>query len=207
MEAKNIGMTKATTADTWEARDLAHIWHPTSQMKDYEELPPIVVERGKGAWLYDVHGRKYLDVISSWWCNLLGHCNSDINAAVKAQIDKLEQVIFSNFSHEPAIRLAEELSRIVPKGLTKFHFNDNGSASIEVALKLSFQYHFQTGHPERKKFMCLSEGYHGETIGALSVGSIDLYAKLYKPMMMDTIHIEAPDCYRCPYGKCCDCCR
>ena len=194
-------MAKISAEDTWEARDLAHIWHPTSQMKDYEELPPIVVERGKGAWLYDVHGRKYLDVISSWWCNLLGHCNPDINAAVKAQIDKLEQVIFSNFSHEPAIRLAEELSRIVPKGLTKFHFNDNGSASIEVALKMSFQYHFQTGHPERKKFMCLSEGYHGETIGALSVGSIDLYAKMYKPMMMDTIHIEAPDCYRCPYGK------
>lgn len=206
MKEKN-GSTKATTADTWEARDLAHIWHPTSQMKDYEELPPIVVERGKGPWLYDIHGKKYLDIISSWWCNLLGHANPDINAAVKEQIDKLEQVIFSNFSHEPAIRLAEELSRIVPKGLTKFHFNDNGSASIEVALKLAFQYHYQTGHPERKKFMCLSEGYHGETIGALSVGSIDLYAKLYKPMMMDTIHIEAPDCYRCPYGKCRDCCQ
>ena len=206
MEEKN-GSTKATTADTWEGRDLAHIWHPTSQMKDYEELPPIVVERGKGPWLYDIHGKKYLDIISSWWCNLLGHANPEINAAVKEQIDKLEQVIFSNFSHEPAIRLAEELSRIVPKGLTKFHFNDNGSASIEVALKLAFQYHYQTGHPERKKFMCLSEGYHGETIGALSVGSIDLYAKLYKPMMMDTIHIEAPDCYRCPYGKCRDCCQ
>lgn len=207
MEGKTNGTKRNETADSWEARDLAHIWHPTSQMKDYEELPPIVVERGKGPWLYDIHGKKYLDIISSWWCNLLGHCHPEINAAVKAQIDKLEQVIFANFSHEPAIRLAEALSRIVPKGLTKFHFNDNGSASIEVALKMSFQYQLQTGHGERQKFMCLSEGYHGETIGALSVGSIDLYAKMYKPMMMDTIHIEAPDCYRCPYGKTRETCK
>ena len=139
--------------ENWEQRDLQYIWHPAAQMKDYEELPPIVIERAKGVWLYDVYGKEYLDVISSWWCNLLGHANPEINAAVKEQIDKLEQVIFSNFSHEPAIRLAEELSRIVPKGLTKFHFNDNGSASIEVALKLAFQYHYQTGHPERQKFM------------------------------------------------------
>lgn len=187
--------------ESWESRDLAHIWHPAAQMKDYEELAPMVIERAKGAWLYDVHGKKYLDIISSWWCNLFGHCNPIINQAVKEQIDMLEHVIFANFSHEPAIALAEALAAIVPQGLVKFHFNDNGSASVEAALKMSFQYHLQTGAPRRQKFMCLSDGYHGETIGALSVGGLDRYALMYKPLMMENIHVEAPDCYRCPYGK------
>lgn len=187
--------------ENWESRDLEYIWHPAAQMKDYEELPPMVIERAKGVWLYDVHGKKYLDIISSWWCNLFGHCNPTINQAVKEQIDRLEHVIFANFSNEPAIRLAEELAQIVPKGLAKFHFNDNGSSAVEAGLKMCFQYHLQTGHPERQKFMCLSEGYHGETIGALSVGSLDLYAQMYKPMMMENIHVEAPDCFRCPYGE------
>ena len=193
---------------TMEERDLKYIWHPCSQMKDYEELAPMVIDHGKGVWLYDIHGKKYLDIVSSWWCNLFGHCNPTINAAVKAQLDQLEHVIFANFSHEPVIRLAEELAGIVPAGLTKFHFSDNGSAAVECALKMAFQYFLQTGKPKKKRFMCLSEGYHGETIGALSVGSMDLYAKMYQPMMMDNIHIEAPDCYRCPYGKNrenCDC--
>lgn len=191
----------ALAQESWENRDLQYIWHPAAQMKDYEALPPMVIARAKGAWLYDVHGKKYLDIISSWWCNLFGHCNPIINQAVKEQIDSLEHVIFANFSNEAAIRLAEALAKIVPAGLAKFHFNDNGSAAVEAALKMCFQYHIQTGHAERQKFMCLSEGYHGETIGALSVGSLDLYAQMYKPMMMENIHVEAPDCYRCPYGR------
>ena len=191
----------ALEQENWESRDLQYIWHPAAQMKDYEELPPMVIARAKGAWLYDVHGKKYLDIISSWWCNLFGHAHPIINQAVKEQIDRLEHVIFANFSNEAAIRLAEALAKIVPKGLAKFHFNDNGSSAVEAALKMCFQYHLQTGHSERQKFMCLSEGYHGETIGALSVGSLDLYAQMYKPMMMENVHVEAPDCYRCPYGK------
>lgn len=183
------------------ARDLAHIWHPCSQMKDYETLPPIIVDHAAGPYLYDTDGNSYLDIISSWWCNLLGHCNPDINAAIKKQLDTLEHVIFVNFSHEPAIKLCEELSKVVPQGLTKFNFSDNGSASVEIALKMAFQYFYQTGHPEKKRFMCLSEGYHGETIGALSVGSMDLFAQIYKPMMMDNIHVQAPDCYRCPFKQ------
>lgn len=183
-------------------KDLKYIWHPCSQMKDYEALPPIIIDRGKGIYLYDVDGKEYIDIVSSWWCNLLGHCNEKINDSIKKQLDKLEHVIFANFSHGPAISLCEELSEIIPKGLTKFNFSDNGSASVECALKMAFQYMQQTGKPRKKRFMCLSEGYHGETIGALSVGSMDLYASIYKPMLMDTIHIEAPDCYRCSYGKC-----
>ena len=187
--------------ESWEQRDLAHIWHPCSQMKDYETLPPMVIDHAKGPWLYDIHGKKYLDIVSSWWANLLGHCNPEINEAIKEQLDSLEHVIFANFSHRPAIELAERLAEITPDRINKFHFNDNGSSSVEAALKMCFQFYHQTGKPEKQRFMCLTEGYHGETIGALSVGSMDLFAKMYQPMMMDNIHVQAPDCYRCPYGK------
>lgn len=188
------------------AEDLKYIWHPCSQMKDYETLPPIVVERGEGVRLFDKNGKEYIDIVSSWWCNLLGHCHPKINAAVKEQIDRLEHVIFANFTHEPAIQLCEELMKIIPKGLCRFNFSDNGSAAVECSLKMAFQYQYQTGKPKKQRFMCLTEGYHGETIGALSVGTMDLYAKIYRPMLMDTIRVEAPDCYRCPYGKCRDNC-
>lgn len=190
------------------AKDLKYIWHPCSQMKDYEELKPIIIDHGKGVYLYDINGKEYIDIVSSWWCNLLGHCNPKINEYIKNQLDKLEHVIFANFSHEPVITLCEQLAEIIPPGLAKFNFSDNGSSAVECALKLSFQYQYQTGNRARTRFMCLTEGYHGETIGALSVGSMDLYAKIYRPMLMDTIRIEAPDCYRCPYNQTrdnCDC--
>lgn len=188
-------------------KDLEYIWHPCSQMKDYEELKPIVVDYGKGIYLYDKNGKEYMDIVSSWWCNLLGHSNSKINNAIKNQLDRLEHVIFANFTHEPAIALCEELMKVIPKGLHKFNFSDNGSASIECALKMSFQYMYQTGRRKKTRFMALSDGYHGETIGALSVGSLDLYAEIYKPMLMDIIRVDAPDCYRCAYGKCRDNCN
>lgn len=200
MKGRAIDMTEKQQA-SWEQRDLAHIWHPCSQMKDYETLPPMVIDHAKGPWLYDIHGKKYLDIVSSWWANLLGHCNPEINEAIKEQLDSLEHVIFANFSHRPAIELAECLAEITPDRINKFHFNDNGSSSVEAALKMCFQFYHQTGKPEKQRFMCLTEGYHGETIGALSVGSMDLFAKMYQPMMMDNIHVQAPDCYRCPYGK------
>lgn len=182
--------------------DLEHIWHPCSQMKDYEELKPIIVDHAKGVYLYDINGKSYVDVVSSWWCNLLGHCNYRINEAVKKQIDNLEHVIFANFSHKPAIELCNKLSKVVPEGLNKFFFTDNGSAAIEVAMKMSFQYHYQTGNKQKKRFIALTDAYHGETLGALSVSGVDLYSKIYKPMLLDIIRVEGPDCYRCKYGKC-----
>ena len=190
----------------WQKEDLKYIWHPCSQMKDYETLPPIVIERGEGINLYDINGKCYKDVISSWWCNLLGHCNPRINQAVKKQIDKLEHVIFANFSHKTVITLCQELMKVLPKGLCKFNFADNGSSSIEMALKMSFQYHYQTGNPQKKRFMALSDAYHGETLAALAMGGVDLYSELYKPILMDVIRIQAPDCFRCPWGKCRDNC-
>ena len=168
----------------WSKKDLEYIWHPCSQMKDYETLPPIVIERGQGIHLYDVDGKRYLDVVSSWWCNLLGHSHPKINQAIKNQLDSLEHVIFANFSHKPAITLCEELMKKIPQGLCKFNFSDNGSASIESAMKMSFQYHYQTGNRQKVRFMSLSDGYHGETLGALSAGGLDLYSELYKPLLL-----------------------
>lgn len=196
--------------ESWSQRDLKYIWHPCSQMKDYETLPPMVIDHGKGVYLYDTEGKRYVDVISSWWCNLLGHCNPVINAAIKKQVDELEHVIFANFSNKRAIELCEKLINVVPKGLCKFNFSDNGSAAVECALKMSFQYYYQTGKPNKKRFITLTDAYHGETVGALSVGGVDLYSEIYRPMLMDVVRVQAPDCYRCPYGKtrgncCCEC--
>ncbi len=193
--------------DELQKKDLEYIWHPSSQMKDYESFPPIVVDHAEGINLYDVNGKCYKDIVSSWWCNLLGHSNSRINQAIKNQLDKVEHVIFANFTHEPAITLCEKLMEYLPKGLCKFNFADNGSASVEMALKMSFQYHLQTGKQNKKRFMTLTNAYHGETIAALAVGDCDLYTKLYKPLMLDVIKIEAPDCYRCKYGKNCKSCN
>jgi len=185
----------------WQKEDLNNIWHPCSQMKDYEELPPIVIERGEGINLYDINGKCYKDVISSWWCNLLGHCNPIISNRLKEQANNLEHVIFANFSHKPIIELCLRLKKLLPQGLSKFNFADNGSSSIEMAMKISFQYFQQTGFPQKKRFMALTDAYHGETISALSIGDCDLYTKIYKPILMDVIRIKAPDCYRCPFGK------
>ncbi|HEY9063262.1 MAG TPA: adenosylmethionine--8-amino-7-oxononanoate transaminase [Pseudobacteroides sp.] len=184
-----------------QQKDLRFIWHPCSQMKDYEGFPPIIVERGDGAYITDIYGKRYLDAVSSWWVNLFGHCNKRINNAVKKQLDSLEHVIFANFSHKPAIDLGEKIVEITPHGLNKVFFADNGSSAVEIALKLSFQYHLQTGSNSKKKFVAISDAYHGETLGALSVGDIDLYSKIYKPLMLDTYKVPGPDCYRCRYGE------
>ena len=138
-------------------RDLAHIWHPASQMKDYEDFPPIIIDHAKGVKLYDVDGNEYIDIISSWWCNILGHCNDEVSSALKEQVDKLDHVIFANYSHKGIIELAESLNRVTPENLTKFSFVDNGSSSVESALKMGFQYCQQNGKTEKKRFMCFTD--------------------------------------------------
>ncbi|AOY78349.1 adenosylmethionine--8-amino-7-oxononanoate transaminase [Clostridium formicaceticum] len=185
----------------FQKKDLKYIWHPCSQMKDYETFPPIVIRRGEGVFLEDMDGKKYLDAVSSWWVNLFGHANQRINDALYNQANKLEHVIFSNFSHEPAIALAEKIIGVSPKGLSKVFFGDNGSSAVEIALKISFQYHQQIGKTKKTKFVALTEAYHGETIGALSVGGVDLYNKIYKPLLLDVIRVQGPDCFRCAYGR------
>lgn len=177
-----------------------YIWHPCTQMKDHETFPLVMADRAEGLYIYDEQGKAYIDIISSWWCNLLGHGNPRLKESVKKQLDKMEHVMFAGFTHRPAEELCRKLVKLLPAGLEKFFFVDNGSTSVEVAMKMSFQYHHQTGAPEKQKFMTLANGYHGETLGVLSMGGMDFYAQMYKPLLLDAIHVQGPDCYRCPYG-------
>jgi len=176
-------------------RDLAHVWHPCTQMKDHEQLPPIPIRSGHGAWLEDYAGKRYLDAVSSWWVNLFGHANPRINAAVREQLERLEQVILAGFTHEPVIALSEELTAVAPAGLTRCFYADNGSSAVEVAVKMSFHYWRNLGRPAKRRFITLSNSYHGETLGALAVGNVELYREIYRPLLMDVITVPSPDCY------------
>jgi adenosylmethionine---8-amino-7-oxononanoate aminotransferase len=188
-------MTRAKANAPYVVRDLAHVWHPCTQMKDHEALPPLPIRRGAGVWLEDYEGRRYLDAISSWWVNLFGHANPRINAAVHAQLESLEHVILAGFTHEPVIALSEALAALAPQGLTRCFYADNGSSAIEVAVKMSFHYWRNTGHGARHRFITLANSYHGETLGALAVGNVELYKEIYRPLLMDVITAPSPDCY------------
>jgi adenosylmethionine-8-amino-7-oxononanoate aminotransferase len=178
-------------------RDLAHVWHPCTQMKDHEgELPLIPIRRAQGAWLEDFEGKRYLDAVSSWWVNLFGHANPRINAAVHAQLQSLEQVILAGFTHEPVIALSEELTALAPPGLTRCFYADNGSSAVEVAVKMSFHYWRNVGRTHKRRFITLENSYHGETLGALAVGNVELYKEIYRPLLMDVITVPSPDCYQ-----------
>jgi adenosylmethionine-8-amino-7-oxononanoate aminotransferase len=164
-------------------------------------VPMIPVARGEGAWLVGHDGRRYLDAISSWWTNLFGHANPRIGAALKDQLDRLEHVIFAGFTHEPGIRLAEELLRVAPAGLARVFYADNGSSAIEVALKMSFHYWLNLGRSGKTRFIALTGGYHGETLGALSVTDVPLYRSTYAPLLGDPIFVASPDCYERESGE------
>lgn len=181
-------------------KDLKYIWHPFTQMKDYETEEPIIIDRGKGIYIYDLKGNKYIDGISSWWVNTLGHSNKRLNKALIKQAEKIEHVLLAGFSHEPAIELAERLVKLMPQELCKVFYSDNGSTSVEVALKMAYQYQTQIGKPEKTKFVALKNSYHGDSIGAVSVGGVDLFHKVYKPLLFEVYQADSPYCYRCPCG-------
>ncbi len=185
----------ASGNSSWVKRDLAHVWHPCTQMKDHESVPMIPLRSGSGVWLEDFAGSRYLDGISSWWVNLFGHANTRINAAVREQLDALEHAIFAGFTHPQAVTLAEELVRLAPSGLNRCFFADNGSAAIEVAVKMSFHYWRNCGQPRKTRFITLSNSYHGETLGALAVGNVELYKSVYRPLLMDVITVPSPDAF------------
>ena len=189
------------TNQTLASRDLAVLWHPCSQMKDHEVSPIIPIRKGQGVWLEDFDGNRYLDAISSWWVNLFGHANPHINAALKDQLDNLEHVIFAGFTHESAIKLAEQLVALSPPGLDRCFYADNGSAAVEVALKMSFHYWRNKGQTQKTKFITLENSYHGETLGALAVGNVALYKETYAPLLMDVITVPGPDCYYREQGE------
>ncbi len=187
--------------DSLIKKDLKYIWHPYTQMKDCRKFPPIFIEKARGVKLYDDKGRFYYDTISSWWCNVHGHNHPRIKAAIKKQLDCLEHVLFAGFTHKPAILLAEKLISIAPKGLTKVFYSDDGSTSVEVALKMSFQYWQNMGIAGKIKFISLDYGYHGDTFGTMSVSGVDLFNKVFSPLFFNSFKVPSPYCYRCPMGK------
>ena len=171
--------------------DLKHIFHPCSQMKDYETLPLIPIKKAKASYIEDFEGNRYLDCISSWWVNLFGHSNDYINQKINEQLQDLEHVIFAGFTHKPAIDLARRIIALTPEPLQKVFFADNGSSAIEIALKMSFQY-FKNKGESRPLFVSLSNSYHGETMGALAVSDSGLYKDIYEDILIKTLHAKSP---------------
>jgi adenosylmethionine-8-amino-7-oxononanoate aminotransferase len=194
-------------AEQWRSRDLAVLWHPCTQMREHpHELPLVPIARGDGAWLVGRDGRRYLDAVASWWTNLFGHAEPRIAAAIGAQATQLEQVILAGFSHAPAVELAENLLAIVPREhgrepLAKVFYADNGSAGVEVALKMAFHWFRNRGEDRRTKFVALENGYHGETLGALSVGDVPLYRRVYAPLLAECLFTPSPDAYLAEPGE------
>ncbi|MEE4175028.1 MAG: adenosylmethionine--8-amino-7-oxononanoate transaminase [Xanthomonadales bacterium] len=180
------------------ARDLAVLWHPTTQMKDHEWLPLLPVKRGRGVWLEDFEGGRYIDAISSWWVNLFGHAHPHISAAVARQATELEHVILAGVTHEPAVRLAERLVELTPTGLDRVFFADSGSGAVEIALKMSFHYWRNQGETQRTRFVTLTHSYHGETLGTLAVGDAGLFKEAYEPLLMESLFAPSPDCSGLP---------
>lgn len=194
-------MTSPNHSEALKKRDLEAVWHPCTQMKDHKHLPMVPIKSAKGVWLEDFDGNRYLDAISSWWVNLFGHANDTISNAIKEQLDKMEHVLLAGFSHETVINLSEQLVEITPKPLRKCFYADNGSSAVEVALKMSFHYWKNHGKTKKTKFINLSNSYHGETIGALSLGDVALYKEVYEPLLLDVITVPSPDSYNRDAGE------
>jgi adenosylmethionine---8-amino-7-oxononanoate aminotransferase len=194
-------------AADWRERDLRVLWHPCTQMREHPDTLPLVpIRRGRGVWLEGFDGQRYLDAVSSWWTNLFGHAEPRIAAAIAAQAQELEQVILAGFGHEPAIALAEELLRLAPREdgrppLARVFYADNGSAAVEVALKMSFHRRRNRGETRRTRFVALANGYHGETLGALGVTDIPLYRRTYAPLMIEPLFAPSPDAWHARPGE------
>lgn len=183
--------------------DRRHVWHPFTQMKEWEQGEPVIITRGEGSWLIDTEGNRYLDGVASLWTNVHGHCRKEIGEAIKEQVDRLEHSTLLGLSSDRPVILAKRLVEIAPEGLTRVFYSDNGSTAMEVAVKMAFQYQQHRGGDAAAKtrFITFTHAYHGDTLGAVSVGGIDLYHEVFRPLLFDSFKAPAPYCYRCPYGS------
>ncbi len=178
--------------------DRRHLWHPFTQMKDYEDRDPPVIVAAKGLQLQTIEGQLLYDTISSWWVNLHGHNHPELNEALIEQLHRLDHVNFSGFTHREAVEVVERLRGFLPQELCRFFYSDNGSTAVEVALKMAFQFWQNQGFKEKTRFIFLENAYHGDTMGAVSVGGIDLFHRLYRPLTFFSYKTRAPYCLRCP---------
>jgi adenosylmethionine-8-amino-7-oxononanoate aminotransferase len=189
-------------------RDRRAVWHPFTQMSDWMDGRPIVIERGEGNYLIDTEGNRYFDGISSMWVNLHGHGHPELRAALVEQLDRLAHSTLLGLASVPSIEVAERLVALAPPGLTRVFFSDNGSTAVEIAMKMAFQYWQQRAvtedRPElarRQRFVALRDAYHGDTLGAVSLGGIESFHALFGPLTFPVLRAQNANCYRCPYGK------
>ena len=200
------GHSRTTRLAEW---DRTYLWHPFTQMREWERERPVIIERGEGSYLIDTEGRKYLDGVSSLWVNLHGHRHPRLDRAIQNQLKKIAHSTLLGLSNPPAIQLARELIRVAPRGLTRVFYSDDGSTAVEVALKMAVQY-WQQHWPQagaKRTFVHLGLAYHGDTVGAMSVGSMELFQKRFDGLRFPTITAEPPYCYRCPLGLTYPACR
>jgi adenosylmethionine-8-amino-7-oxononanoate aminotransferase len=187
-----------------QASDRAHIWHPFTQASEWEAEEALIVESGEGNWITDTDGNRYLDGISALWVNVHGHRNPKVDQAIRDQLDKIAHSTLLGLASPPSIELAERLATLAPGKLTRVFYSDSGSTAVEVALKMAYQ-HFQqrgqAGDKKRTRFLSFIDAYHGDTVGAVSLGGIDLFHSIYKPLLFDSHHAPYPHCYRCPLNK------
>ncbi|MBM4122566.1 MAG: adenosylmethionine--8-amino-7-oxononanoate transaminase [Nitrospira sp.] len=182
--------------------DRQFLWHPFTQMLEWEREPPLIIERGTGPYLIDTQGRQYLDGVSSLWVNVHGHRHPVLDRAIRDQLTRIAHSTLLGLSNQPAIRLARELIRLAPPGLTKVFYSDNGSTAVEVALKMAVQYWRQRDPKAgpKRSFLRLQLAYHGDTVGAMSVGGIELFRDRFRPLLFPALRADPPYCYRCPLG-------
>jgi adenosylmethionine-8-amino-7-oxononanoate aminotransferase len=193
-------LEKNETSD-WVARSLRSVWHPCTQMQHHETVPLIPVSHGRGVWLYDHEGSRYLDAISSWWVNLFGHANPRINLALREQLDMLEHAMLAGFTHEPVIQLSERLSALTQQQLGHAFYASDGASAVEIALKMSFHAWRNSGHGGKQEFVCLKGSYHGETIGALAVTDVALFKDAYGPLLRAAQTVMSPDARQAAAGE------
>ena len=189
----NTNLNTPLTSSHLQLRSLQAVWHPCTQMKHHETFPLVPIVSGKGVWLYDAEGEQYLDAISSWWVNLFGHANPDINAAICDQLEKIEHVMLAGLTHEPVVLLSERLKKIAPGSLGHCFYASDGASAIEIALKMSFHYWLLCGQPRKTNFISLQNDYHGETLGALSVTDVAIFRETYAPLLRPCTHVPTPD--------------
>ncbi|MBU5614052.1 adenosylmethionine--8-amino-7-oxononanoate transaminase [Geomonas azotofigens] len=194
--------------ETLRRYDSEYLWHPFTQMSEWENAENIIITRGEGSYIIDSDGNRYLDGVAAIWTNVHGHCRKEINEAVKEQVDRLEHSTLLGLSNDRAALLAKRLIDIAPPGLAKVFYSDNGSTAVEIGVKMAFQYQQQTGNTKKQKFIRFDNAYHGDTVGSMSVGGIAIYHEVYAPLLFPTIKAPSPYCYRCalsPEGDCHSC--
>jgi adenosylmethionine-8-amino-7-oxononanoate aminotransferase len=185
----------------WLQKDLEYNWHPYTQMQRFEEEQPLFIERAEGIKLYDDSGKWYYDTIASWWCNVHGHGHPHIRKRMERQMKQLDHVLFAAVAHRPASELAERLVSLTPDKLQRVFYSDDGSTAVEIALKMSVKYWRNVGREQKRKFLCLQPGYHGDTVGGMSVSGVSLFRDSFGPLLFDSLSVPGPYCYRCPVDR------